>query len=491
MSLQIFLAGKLGGIEPFFYSPAEACLDAGEALLARSRWVSLLSEIVPRALLAELGLAKILLGASGCGQFLVVLPGAAREAAESFLTRVAGQIAQVSGGHLRLAWGATVDLGDWSIVRRRLHDALAPHLAQAVPGPELFEPRMDPPQNEVADAALLKLYEEQRDSAEVGWDPSGECLLTASGAAHSWTINSAGDGFLLPRHAAPSDDGLGGATLETLASRSQGTPAWGVLRGDVDQFGVRLRRAQSVEEHIQLSVLFKQFFAGELEVVCSMPEFWRKTCIVYAGGDDFAVTGSWDALIPLAREIQRLFHRFSERNLAEFPGPEGKTLSAGLAVAGSSEAEPREVFAEAGKNLEIAKAAGPGCIHLLGRTLEWKHLQEASEMKDLMASLVVDYGCSQQFLLELASFYREGSRVPEWRGRSRSRGSRFEKPWRLHRRLSRLLEAPRDREFQRLRQNLIGELIGKGVSQWRLRPTGRVALEWARLLTQVETAQTL
>lgn len=235
-------------------------------------------------------------------------------------------------------------------------------------------------------------------------------------------------------------------------------------------------------------MLFKQFFAGELEVVCSMPEFWRKTSIVYSGGDDFAVTGSWDALISLAREMERLFHRFAEKNLAEFPGPEGKTLSAGLAVASCSEASPREVFAEAGRNLETAKAAGPGCFHLLGRTLDWKNLQEAADLKDQMASLVRDYGCSQLFLMELASFYREGSRAPEWRGRSRSRGSRFEKPWRLHRRISRVLEAPRDREFQRLRQNLIGELIGKGVSQWRLRPAGRVALEWARLLTQFEPA---
>ena len=46
---------------------------------------------------------------------------------------------------------------------------------------------------------------------------------------------------------------------------------WGVLRGDVDNFGIRIRRVQTIEEHVQLSVLYKQFFAGELEVLCSMP----------------------------------------------------------------------------------------------------------------------------------------------------------------------------------------------------------------------------
>jgi CRISPR-associated protein Csm1 len=66
---------------------------------------------------------------------------------------------------------------------------------------------------------------------------------------------------------------------------------WGVLRGDVDSFGIRMRRLQSIEEYVQLSVLYKQFFAGEVEVLCSLPEFWRKVNLLHTGGDDFAVYG--------------------------------------------------------------------------------------------------------------------------------------------------------------------------------------------------------
>ena len=73
MSVQIFLQGKLLGIEEFLTSPAHsadasAMGEHGESLLVgRSQWVSLLCEVLPRALLAELGLAKILLGSSGGG----------------------------------------------------------------------------------------------------------------------------------------------------------------------------------------------------------------------------------------------------------------------------------------------------------------------------------------------------------------------------------------------------------------------------------------
>ncbi|MGH9668462.1 MAG: hypothetical protein ACRD9L_28910, partial [Bryobacteraceae bacterium] len=72
MSVQIFLQGKLLGIDEFVLAPVAGGDE--RAFAGRPQWISLLSEVLPRALLAELGLARILLGASGGGQFLVVLP---------------------------------------------------------------------------------------------------------------------------------------------------------------------------------------------------------------------------------------------------------------------------------------------------------------------------------------------------------------------------------------------------------------------------------
>ena len=42
----------------------------------------------------------------------------------------------------------------------------------------------------------------------------------------------------------------------------------------------------------------------------------------------------------------------------------------------------------------------------------------------------------------------------------------------------------RDRELQRLRTQLTNEMLVKSVAHVKLRPGGRVALEWARLLTE-------
>src|ERR1041384_2096977 len=106
MSEQILLQGKILGTEEFLLAGAaegRSARSAGEDLLAgRSQWISLLCEVLPRALLAELGLARILLGSSGGGQFLLVLPGEQREAADRFLGAAARQIAELSGGVAKL-----------------------------------------------------------------------------------------------------------------------------------------------------------------------------------------------------------------------------------------------------------------------------------------------------------------------------------------------------------------------------------------------------
>src|SRR5881394_356896 len=100
MSEQILLQGKLLGTEEFLLAgqaEGRSARSAGEDLLSgRSQWITLLCEVLPRALLAELGLARVLLGSSGGGQFLLVLPGEARQAAEAFLQAAAVQIADLS-----------------------------------------------------------------------------------------------------------------------------------------------------------------------------------------------------------------------------------------------------------------------------------------------------------------------------------------------------------------------------------------------------------
>jgi CRISPR-associated protein Csm1 len=488
MSVQIFLQGKLIGIEDFLLSaasPAVSSSDAESLLCARSHWITLLSEILPRALLAELGLARILLGSSGGGQFLVVLPAEARLVAEQFLESASRDIGALGGSGLRLVWAATENLGDWNIVRKRLSDEIQ-HRSDtpaATRSAELFPPDGNAPAD--ASSYPLELWPRLADVREIGWSPDSPGRVLINNGKHRWTINGGADQIQLARHVVQSDLLELPATASELGGRAQGRNLWGVLRGDVDNLGIRLRRVHSIEEHVQLSVMYKQFFAGELQVLCSLPDYWRKVTILYSGGDDFAVYGAWDALIAIAPELQRLFHRLSEANLKDFPGPEGKTITMALALAGE-DSGLAEVYAEAGRQMEAAKSTDKDSFSLLGRTLEWRQIAEAAEIRDMFARMVTEFGCPPQLLVELGGFYREASAptVTLPQASRRVRGSQFERPWRIHRRLSRALGSGHSRDFQKLRTSLIAELIGKG-SQVKLRPAGRVGLEWARLSTGV------
>src|SRR6202167_989939 len=106
ISVMILLQGKLLCIEEFLPSdqPVEALLTG------RLRWVNLLSEILPRALIAELGLSKMLLGSSGGDQFLVVLPEEVRPQAGKFLVAARAGIRELSQNRLELVWAITENL---------------------------------------------------------------------------------------------------------------------------------------------------------------------------------------------------------------------------------------------------------------------------------------------------------------------------------------------------------------------------------------------
>jgi CRISPR-associated protein Csm1 len=184
--------------------------------------------------------------------------------------------------------------------------------------------------------------------------------------------------------------------------------------------------------------MYKQFFAGELEVLASLPEFWRKVSLFSSGGDDFAIYGAWDALIAFALELRRVFHRFTEEKLKEFPGQEGKTVTMALALAAEPDARIDSMFERAGEKLAIAKATDKDCFHLLGRTLEWKQVADAAELKDQLTRMVTEFGAAPEYIRELCGIYRETKKTG-----GGPRPARVERPWRFHRRLNRILGTSR------------------------------------------------
>ena len=368
-----------------------------------------------------------------------------------------------------MIWGVTDNLGDWAVIRKRINDELQRkrHTPLARTAANAFQPFSKASSAEADAYFAREMGAKVREASRVGWSPENPAKVTPGEGKHTWNLSSnlSPDAIMVARHAAPSDDSKTAAPVQSLARRAQGRSIWGVLRGDVDNFGLRLRRVHSIEEHVPLSVLYKQFFAGELEVLCSMPEFWRKASILYCGGDDFAVYGSWDALIGLAREVQRLFHRFTEENLKEYPGAEGKTISMAIALAPETNYPLASIYQEAGPQSRPGQGGGQGLHVPAGANSRLAASQRRrgtqghghaphSRLPHVRASSCINCAVSTATKLMAES------------------GAEVQRTWRFQRRFNRVLSGTRDREFQKLRAHLINELVGRRVGRSEIAARG-------------------
>jgi CRISPR-associated protein Csm1 len=489
MSLQVFLQAGLFGAEEFLAANPFESQDSFNYFIGRCAWLNLLCEVVPRALLEQLKLSQMLLGSSSAEQFFLVLAEEDIPRANEFLTRCAREINLLSAGTVRLDWATTENLGSWPVARKRLDDALAlttcAPLALEQDPASAFAP-IDSSGHAIDDAYFSAFGAQLQSAVSVGWDSNQPVRLLWDAGQYTWTLReppaTGEDGIVFPRRIATNDVGDLAQPLE-LAATADGACTWGMLVGAVDGLDVYIKSLATIEEHIQVSVLFKEFFAGELSLLCMLPEFWRKVTLCFRGGGKFVVVGAWDALLTLAREINRLFESFAQQHLQVGTALDGRTISAALAIAPEKDASPKIVFENAVDQLNRARSAEPGTFALFGRMLEWKRLSDAEELKSSLLRLVRDFGYSADYVHDLASVYREAAASRT----SRRKAKGGDRPWRTYLRLAQVIPPARGKEVNNLRTAVIASLIGKRTASAKLRPSGRVGLEWARLAAETDT----
>ena len=129
--------------------------------------------------------------------------------------------------------------------------------------------------------------------------------------------------------------------FDEFAKESRGISLIGALRMDVDDLGslfsTRIGEGgnRRLEVYTALSHLLNLFFKyylnriceGDIEYqfeVCPRKEKSRKVTMVYSGGDDLFIVGSWDDVAELGFDIRSAFR--------EFTGGDNVTLSGGMTV---------------------------------------------------------------------------------------------------------------------------------------------------------------
>lgn len=134
-----------------------------------------------------------------------------------------------------------------------------------------------------------------------------------------------------------------GDTFDSFAEKADGIERIAVLRADVDNLGntfvngfkrekeggryETLSRTATLSR--QLSLFFKCYInkilaEGKSHAVCGRPE--RNISIVYSGGDDIFLTGSWNDVVDAFVDIRNALERFTQGTL---------TISGGIRIYGS------------------------------------------------------------------------------------------------------------------------------------------------------------
>ncbi len=454
MSIQIFVEGKIAP-RPEFLRPTSGDASASE-FLGRHLYLSLAGEMIPRALLDSLGLSHMLLGAASGSGFLLLLAEEVRSTADAFLARTAEDIAALSGGELELHWAITENLGEWSVVRKRLFEEMQRNRGTR------------------ASMASFAPFDESGAQAEASYFSA---LAAGAEASSQISLSLAQPGHFLfgpgERTYRLGYDGDAVPWMAHLDLSQLNRRRAAALKVAVDSLDIRLRRAASVEDYLRLTHLYKNFFAGELQtLLLRLPDCHGKIAIIDSGMEGFTVYGEIDALLKVSLEIHRVFETMAEVALRDDAGAEGKSLSCALVPGRQAEA-----VAEATEALRLAQATSRDAFFAFGRVLDWKQIPDSIEIRNLCLKMVSQHAASPQFVTDLSAFFRESAYQS-----LRRKVGRFEKPWRLYRRMNLALETERQtKESEKTKHRLLAEFVGKNAGQARLRPSGRVGLELARV----------
>lgn len=217
----------------------------------------------------------------------------------------------------------------------------------------------------------------------------GNCDFMYAGESDNMMIHGANNIYGLEFYGGNTFDGN---TFDEFCNKesSDAFKRLGVLRMDVDnlgnifQTGIQKERA-TLSRFAALSRSFDYFFSGYLNTI--QQEVAPNTSfIVYSGGDDLFIVGSWDNSIKLAKKIRNDFKKFTCDNTAF-------SLSGGIAIVTPKypimkASQYSEVEEKNAKNHYVGESQ-KNAISFMGTALNWeKEFLIVEDLKDKITDFI-------------------------------------------------------------------------------------------------------
>jgi CRISPR-associated protein Csm1 len=519
----LFIGGDISGIQDFIYSVTSA--KALKGLRGRSFYLQLLSETIAKMILSDFNLPETNLLYCGGGHFYLLLPlikdaedklnGIRKRVDKILLTAHRGKLSTIIGLQ-PISWQDIISFGDvWNqiggILAKKKKQKLSEFLkdpkdsfeilgpyekggetkACEICGDEIEKGEQCPLcesfsslSSKLAKAETIKITrvgETSLDKMPSRWTE----VLEALGYSYSFPeredknalcINSTDfiakyAGYKFIAHNTPMK-GKEVMTLEVIAEEATGIKKWGVLRVDVDNLGRIFKEGLGEDKTISrvsmLSYMLSLFFSARVDKIAE--EFKNKVYVVYSGGDDLFILGTWSELPQIARRIYEDFRSFTCNNL---------TLSGGIYLAPSQKFPVYQAAGEGGRAVDNAKEDQKNKLTFLDKPISWQDLESISDVAETIRKLLEDYE-KRSVPRSLLSTLYAGWQEKELMEKKEISMVRI---WRLFYAFKKLMRGYKEKEAQLIELN---ELFKRVVTDINLMPYLDIAVRWADYLTRKE-----
>ena len=194
-----------------------------------------------------------------------------------------------------------------------------------------------------------------------------------------------------------------------LADASPGTyKRLGVLKADVDDLGQILVQGLTDRRSAALTAALSEsltlFFGGWLDRICREEPYRNNVYVLYAGGDDLLIIGSWHLMPLLAARLAQDFAQYAGHNRAVH-------LSAGISLVGGKEPlyaamNAADSALKQAKRYPFIQRPSKSAICFLDRVFDWREFAEVMKWKEELADLVKQ-GAPKALLSMLLGIYAQ------------------------------------------------------------------------------------
>lgn len=190
--------------------------------------------------------------------------------------------------------------------------------------------------------------------------------------------------------------------FDKISDEGEGDNKLAALKIDVDHLGKVFRNRSEKEYHI-LSNELAQFFDQTLLKILQKKKWGNQIYVVFSGGDDCFLIGSWSSIVDLAVQIHLEFNLLNKKLKKEVPSlAQELTFSAGITIF-PPKYPMQQMAEEVEEYLLQAKNEGRNKITILGYALTWEEYGKVLQIKNQLYDLVVNKGESRSLIQRIKS----------------------------------------------------------------------------------------